>query len=69
MSLSAVLEIIHVFMYSYIEAAVIERVENTASVTRASVCVVNKTLFIQPDMHNMQDSYLNSIMWLNIHRH
>ncbi len=48
--------------------------ENTASVTRASVYVVNKTArlchsFIHTETQNMQDSYLNRLLRLNIYRY
>ncbi len=37
-TLRAVLEIVYVFMYTYIEAA---EAENTTSIVRFSMCVVN----------------------------
>ncbi len=55
--------------YSCIKEA---EAENTASVTRASVFLVNKTTrlsFLHTETQNMQSSYLNGILSLNIHRH
>ncbi len=48
--------------------------EITASVTRTSVHVVNKTAhlchsFIHTETQNMQDSYLNRLLRLNIYRY
>ncbi len=38
-----------------------------AEITRFSVCVVNKT--IHTEMQNMQDSYLKTLLLLNIYRY
>lgn len=60
------LEIVYVFMYSYIEAA---EAENTMSDTHASVVVVNETVHLRHSFtQNVQDSYI-IFLRLNIHRH
>ncbi len=56
-------DVVHVFMSSFSETA---DAENTASITRASVCMcaVNETARLchsLTEMQNMQDSYLNSV--------
>ncbi len=56
-------DVVHVFMSSFSETA---DAENTARITRASVCMcaVNETAGLchsLTEMQNMQDSYLNSV--------
>ncbi len=56
-------DVVHVFMSSFSETA---DAENTASITRSSVCMcaVNETARLchsLTEMQNMQDSYLNSV--------
>ncbi len=56
-------DVVHVFMSSFSETA---DAENTARITRASVCMcaVNETARLchsLTEMQNMQDSYLNSV--------
>ncbi len=51
-------DVVHVFMSSFSETA---DAENTASITRASVCVCAETACLchsLTEMQNMQDSYL-----------